>query len=48
MSQLNKIGHFTSLIKYGMSKRVLLDAGSSLNIISLDVLDDFGFPREKI
>lgn len=29
-------------------KRVLLDAGSSLNIVSLDVLEDIGVPRKRI
>lgn len=29
-------------------KRVLLDAGLSLSIFLLDVLDDIGVPREKI
>lgn len=46
-SQHNRPLYVTAKVRDVELKRVLLDA-SSLNIISLDVLDDLGIPREKI
>lgn len=47
-TQHNRPLYVTAKMRDVELKRVLLDSGSSLNIISLDVLDDLRIPREKI
>lgn len=47
-TQHNRPLYVTTNVRDVELKRVLLDAGSSLNIISLDVLEDIGLPRERI
>lgn len=46
--QHNQPLYVTARVRDTEMRRVLIDAGSSLNIISLDILDDIGIPREKI
>lgn len=47
-TQLNRPLYITAKVQDVELKGVLLDVSSFLNIISLDVLDDIGVPREKI
>lgn len=46
--QHNRPLYVTARMRDIEMRRVLIDAGSSLNIIFLDILDDLGIPREKI
>lgn len=45
LTQHNRPLYITAKVRDVELRRILLDAGSSLNIISLDVLDDIGVPR---
>lgn len=47
-TQHNRPFYITAKVRDVQLKSVLLDAGSSLIIIQLDVLDDIGVPSEKI
>lgn len=48
LTQHNKPLYITAEVRDVELRRVLVDVGSSLNIISLYVLDDIGVHREKI
>lgn len=47
-TQHNRLLYITAKVRDVKLRRVLLDMGLSLNIFSLDVLDDIGVPGEKI
>lgn len=47
-TQHNRPLHITTKVREIELKRVLLDVGSSLNSISLNVLDNIRIPRENI